>query len=341
VTYQEVVCSSLKNSGKGGAGIYRYGFNGKEKDPEGMGGGGSTYDYGFRIYNPQIARFLSVDPLTKSYPWYTPYQFAGNKPIWAIDLDGLEEFGAPFSYQAYKYNSPLSLITKDSYNKYDGFKKTRTGQVMGGTLNMAMGTVGAIGSFLYSSETLGAGAALGGSTAMMFSLGEISVGLAQVVDGFCGNDNVPDNVGSVPGLVAELMGSPYSGLVDAFSQLLPSLTTGGLNIENPSGLIKSFEDFASNPNVFNTLSFYDNVMDATGFISEGFDLNQSELSKAKNFKTNTTNTIKEEGNNIITTLTVNYSYRIQDGSKTVKRGGDFSYTKSEKKPINTQNLKLD
>jgi RHS repeat-associated protein len=70
---------------------YFYGFNGKERDDEGMGGGGATYDYGFRIYNPQIARFLSVDPLTASYPWYTPYQFAGNKPIWCIDLDGLEE----------------------------------------------------------------------------------------------------------------------------------------------------------------------------------------------------------------------------------------------------------
>ena len=32
-----------------------------------------------------------MDPLTASYPWYTPYQFAGNKPIWAVDLDGLEE----------------------------------------------------------------------------------------------------------------------------------------------------------------------------------------------------------------------------------------------------------
>jgi RHS repeat-associated protein len=71
---------------------YRFGFNGKEKDQEGMGGGSSTYDYGFRIYNPALGKFLSVDPLTKDYPWYTPYQFAGNKPIWAIDLDGLEEF---------------------------------------------------------------------------------------------------------------------------------------------------------------------------------------------------------------------------------------------------------
>jgi RHS repeat-associated protein len=70
---------------------YRYGFNGKDLDHEGMGGGGSTYDYGFRIYNPSIAKFLSVDPLTKEFPFYTPYQFAGNKPIVAIDLDGLEE----------------------------------------------------------------------------------------------------------------------------------------------------------------------------------------------------------------------------------------------------------
>ena len=70
---------------------YRYGFNGKEQDKEGMGGGSSTYDYGFRIYNPGIGKFLSVDPLTQEYPWYTPYQFSGNKPIWMIDRDGLEE----------------------------------------------------------------------------------------------------------------------------------------------------------------------------------------------------------------------------------------------------------
>ncbi len=40
----------------------------------------------------QLGRFLSVDPLFKSFPWYTRYQFAGNKPIAAIDLDGLEEY---------------------------------------------------------------------------------------------------------------------------------------------------------------------------------------------------------------------------------------------------------
>lgn len=70
---------------------YRYGFNGKENDNE-VKGEGNQQDYGLRIYDPRLGKFLSIDPLTKDYPWYTPYQFAGNKPIEAIDLDGAEEF---------------------------------------------------------------------------------------------------------------------------------------------------------------------------------------------------------------------------------------------------------
>jgi RHS repeat-associated protein len=68
--------------------LYRYGFNGKEKDND--INSLTVYDYGFRIYNPGIGRFLSVDPLTKKYPELTSYQFAGNKPIKYIDMDGAE-----------------------------------------------------------------------------------------------------------------------------------------------------------------------------------------------------------------------------------------------------------
>ena len=39
-----------------------------------------------------MTRFLSVDPLGRKFPELTPYQFAGNTPIQAIDLDGLEPF---------------------------------------------------------------------------------------------------------------------------------------------------------------------------------------------------------------------------------------------------------
>jgi RHS repeat-associated protein len=65
---------------------YRYGFNGKENDNDGV----VQYDYGFRIYDPRLARFKSIDPLTKNYPSYSPYPFAMNNSIAGIDLDGLE-----------------------------------------------------------------------------------------------------------------------------------------------------------------------------------------------------------------------------------------------------------
>lgn len=68
---------------------YKFGFNGKENDFE-VKGWGNQYDYGERIYDPRIGRFLSIDPLKDFYPYYTPYQFAGNSPIANIDLDGAE-----------------------------------------------------------------------------------------------------------------------------------------------------------------------------------------------------------------------------------------------------------
>ena len=68
---------------------YRYGFNGKENDNEVKGEGGQQ-DYGMRIYDPRLAKFLSIDPLSGKYPMLTPYQFASNRPIDGIDLDGGE-----------------------------------------------------------------------------------------------------------------------------------------------------------------------------------------------------------------------------------------------------------
>jgi len=88
------------------AGLYRYGFNGKEKTDEVTGVTGATYDYGFRIYDSRLGRFLSVDPLTQSFPWWTPYQFAGNTPIQALDLDGLEILDYRSKYSAVTYFRP-------------------------------------------------------------------------------------------------------------------------------------------------------------------------------------------------------------------------------------------
>jgi RHS repeat-associated protein len=69
---------------------YRYGFNGKENDND-VKGEGNQQDYGMRIYDPRLGRFLSVDPLTKGYPMMTPYAFAMNDVIRCVDLDGAEK----------------------------------------------------------------------------------------------------------------------------------------------------------------------------------------------------------------------------------------------------------
>jgi len=69
---------------------YRYGFNGKENDNE-VNGRGNFQDYGMRMYDTRLGRFFSEDPIGKRFPYFTPYQFAANTPIVAIDLDGLED----------------------------------------------------------------------------------------------------------------------------------------------------------------------------------------------------------------------------------------------------------
>ncbi len=65
-----------------------YLYNGKELLDENADLG--WLDYGFRNYDPQIGRFPQLDPLTDSYPFLTPYQYASCDPITNIDIDGLE-----------------------------------------------------------------------------------------------------------------------------------------------------------------------------------------------------------------------------------------------------------
>jgi hypothetical protein len=52
------------------------------------------------VYDPRIGKFLSVDPLQSTYPELTPYQFAGNTPIQAVDLDGREIYHYTLFFQS-------------------------------------------------------------------------------------------------------------------------------------------------------------------------------------------------------------------------------------------------
>ena len=89
-------CRFYSNSGERKSGVsagvegfnYRYHFNNKEADNEVIGEGNS-YDFGARIYDTRVGKFLSLDPLFAHFPYISNYCFASNSPIAFIDYNGL------------------------------------------------------------------------------------------------------------------------------------------------------------------------------------------------------------------------------------------------------------
>jgi RHS repeat-associated protein len=67
---------------------YRYGFNGMEMDDEIHEVKGSSYDFGARLYNSRVGRWLTVDPHVENYPAQSPYTFSLNSPLLYDDPNG-------------------------------------------------------------------------------------------------------------------------------------------------------------------------------------------------------------------------------------------------------------
>ena len=58
-----------------------------EKDDE-VKGGGNSYDFGARMYDARVGRWLSCDKLESKYPSLSSYNFAGNLPTILVDKNG-------------------------------------------------------------------------------------------------------------------------------------------------------------------------------------------------------------------------------------------------------------
>lgn len=67
---------------------YRFGFNGKENDNEVHNATGTSVDFGARMYDPRIGRFLSIDPLAAKYPNQSPYAGFNDNPLLFADPTG-------------------------------------------------------------------------------------------------------------------------------------------------------------------------------------------------------------------------------------------------------------
>jgi hypothetical protein len=68
-------------------------------------GEGNAVNYRFRMHDPRLGRFFSIDPLAAKYPYNSTYAFSENRVIDGVELEGLE-------YKA----------TKDKESNYSGFE---------------------------------------------------------------------------------------------------------------------------------------------------------------------------------------------------------------------------
>jgi RHS repeat-associated protein len=92
----------------GSSNSYRYGFQGQEKDDE-LKGEGNSLNYTFRMHDPRVGRFLSLDPLAPQYPHNSPYAFSENRVIDGIDLEGREFYFTSDGKLIGKYGNDNSI----------------------------------------------------------------------------------------------------------------------------------------------------------------------------------------------------------------------------------------
>jgi RHS repeat-associated protein len=83
-----------------------YEFNGKEEQDELDLG---WLDFGARMYDPSVGRFISIDPATHLLQFLSPYSFALNNPINLIEIDGLLPGKPDPHFRSYRSNGFIRL----------------------------------------------------------------------------------------------------------------------------------------------------------------------------------------------------------------------------------------
>lgn len=171
-----------------------YRFTGKPLDKE---AGLNLYYYGARYYDPELGRFLALDPAASNYPGLSPYAYCANNPVKNVDPDGERWYdivagsAAAFIDNAFGGNTEI----RNWYEPTDA-SDYNLGQNIGDGLSI----VGGLG------EVGGGIAALGAETAVTVGSG----GVAAVV-------TVPAAGGSVA-LVVHGAATAGNGVGNLFTQ---------------------------------------------------------------------------------------------------------------------------
>ena len=114
-----------------GGNLYRYGYQGSEKDDEIANIEGAHYTTHFRELDARLNRWWSRDPKSAASPWSSPYVVNGNNPIIMIDPMGDKEYESKKAYKEETGNrwskrGQGDWLSSDRKNNTDTWKNANT-----------------------------------------------------------------------------------------------------------------------------------------------------------------------------------------------------------------------
>ncbi|KAB1061956.1 RHS repeat-associated core domain-containing protein [Salibacter halophilus] len=202
---------------------YRYGFQGQEKDDE-IKGSGNSINYKYRVHDPRLGRFMSIDPLSPKYPQWSPYVFSGNRVVDAFELEGLEPvdakkgakhlvvvvqgfWGEPGKNKTLVSNTPMAVDNTGLGSVEQGFGGKSQIQVATYNSSRKSGTIADVGqtidNFMSANpdgEIIMVGHSLGADNVMDIANEtehEIDLIITLDIADYWDSDNAPSNVNNV------------------------------------------------------------------------------------------------------------------------------------------------
>ncbi|HTF05447.1 MAG TPA: RHS repeat-associated core domain-containing protein [Bacteroidia bacterium] len=104
--------------------VYRYGYNGKEREDD-LVGEGNSYNYDSRILDTRLGRWFVIDAKAAKCQYESPYSYVGNSPMVFVDPNGEEKIiviggGDKEGKDKYKFVNTALLRLKTLTTNKDG-----------------------------------------------------------------------------------------------------------------------------------------------------------------------------------------------------------------------------